>query len=250
MASAIDVNQLIADIKNAASTIIGKDVTMVEGFSQTQATAMATQAAWIASGTLSGQLTPDLRDYFLKNLEDLAKNFANVLKGLLVITIEKVWNAVVGVLWDTIGKAIGVGRDHNLNPAARALALTAFAFALAGCASGGATQANLPRVGEFDVPRALTDVYVSEVTMLRACRVGPVSRIFDLAIDPSIDSAHGTASIAITGTGMFDPHDWGRIDLEARGAQLTHVRVFAERHGGLETLSRDAERWGNAMSGC
>ncbi|HEY1630425.1 MAG TPA: hypothetical protein VGF56_03880 [Rhizomicrobium sp.] len=108
MTSAIDVNQLILDIKNAATAIIGKDVTMVEGFSQTQATAMATQAAWIASGTLSGQLTPDLRDYFLRNLEDLAKNFANTLKGLLVITIEKVWNAVVGVLWDAVGKAIGI----------------------------------------------------------------------------------------------------------------------------------------------
>ncbi len=108
MAGAIDVNQLIADIKNAATAIIGKDVTAMEGFSQTQATAMATQAAWIASGTAIGQLTPELRDYFLKNLEDLVKNFANALKGLLVITIEKVWNAIVGVLWDAIGKAIGI----------------------------------------------------------------------------------------------------------------------------------------------
>ena len=57
--AAIDVNQLIADIKTAATTIVGKDVTTIEGFSQTQATAMATQAAWIASGTLSGQLTPE-----------------------------------------------------------------------------------------------------------------------------------------------------------------------------------------------
>ena len=137
-----------------------------------------------------------------------------------------------------------------MSPAARALALATFAFALAGCTSGGGTQVDLPSVGEFDVPRALADVYVSEVTMLRACRVGPVSRIFDLAIDPAVDSTRGTASIAITGTGMFDPHDWGRIDLDARGARLTHVRVFAERHGSLETLRRDAERWGNAAGGC
>jgi hypothetical protein len=106
--ASIDVNQLIADIKTAASTIIGKDVTLVEGFSQTQATAMATQAAWIASGTLSGQLTSDLRDYFLGNLETLARNFANTLRGLVIITIEKVWNAVVGVLWGAISKAIGI----------------------------------------------------------------------------------------------------------------------------------------------
>ena len=137
-----------------------------------------------------------------------------------------------------------------MDPAARALALATVAFALAGCASGGGTQTDLTRVGEFDVPRALTDVYVSEVTMLRACRVGPVSRIFDLAIDPTVDSTRGTASIAIIGTGMFDPHDWGRIDLEARGVHLTHIRVFAGRHAGMETLRRDAERWGNAAGGC
>ncbi len=70
----------------------------MEGFSKTQTTAMATQAGWIASGTLSGSLTPDLRDYFLNNLKTLAQNFANTLVGLLVITVEKIWNAVVGVL--------------------------------------------------------------------------------------------------------------------------------------------------------
>jgi hypothetical protein len=108
MAAAIDLNKLIADIEAAASGILKADVTNIEGFSKTQVTAMATQASWIASGTLSGQLTPDLRDYFLSNLKALAQNFAQTLVGLAVITVEKVWNAVVGIIWSTISKAIGV----------------------------------------------------------------------------------------------------------------------------------------------
>jgi hypothetical protein len=80
---AIDFNKLIADIEAAATGILNKDVTTMGGFSKTQTTAMATQAGWIASGTLSGSLTPDLRDYFLNNLKTLAQNFANALVGLL-----------------------------------------------------------------------------------------------------------------------------------------------------------------------
>jgi hypothetical protein len=132
----------------------------------------------------------------------------------------------------------------------RAIALAALAIALSGCASGGDAQAPLSALGGFDVPRAMPDVYASEIAGLRACKVGPVSRLYDLAIDPTADPARGTASIAIIGTGMFDPHVWGRIDLEAHGPALTHVRVFADRHGGLETIRRDAERWGNAAGGC
>ena len=93
MASVIDVPQLIADIKTAATGIVQKDVTTMRGYAEGQVQMMAQQAAWIASGTADGSLTPDLRDYFLNNLEDLAKDFANTLRGLLEITIEKVWNA-------------------------------------------------------------------------------------------------------------------------------------------------------------
>jgi len=127
-------------------------------------------------------------------------------------------------------------------------AFAALALALSGCAFGGGSS--MPPQGGFDVPRALTDVYASEIAGLKACKVGPVSNFFDLAIDPTFDSAHGTARIAITGTGMFNPHVWATIDLAASGPRMTHVRVFAERHDGLETLRRDAERWGNAAGGC
>ena len=105
---AIDVDQLIADIKAAASQIINQDVTVLRGFSERQVKALALQADLIAEGVISGDIDDDLRDFFLDSLEDMAMNFAKTLRGLLMVTIEKVWNAVVGVLWGAIEGATGL----------------------------------------------------------------------------------------------------------------------------------------------
>ena len=35
-------------------------------------------------------------------------SFVKTLRGLLMVTIEKVWNAIVGVLWDAISKAANI----------------------------------------------------------------------------------------------------------------------------------------------
>lgn len=106
--SSIDVDQLLANLKTVATGIIQQDVTTIEGYSERQLAAMAQQAKWIAAATLTGELSSDMRDFFLNTLKDSAVNFANTLKGLVMITIEKVWNALVGALWTAIGNAIGI----------------------------------------------------------------------------------------------------------------------------------------------
>ena len=105
---AIDVDQLVEDIKTVASQIINQDVTALRGFSERQVKALALQADLIAAGVISGDIDEDLRDFFLDSLEDMAMNFAKTLRGLLMVTIEKVWNAVVGVLWGAIENATGI----------------------------------------------------------------------------------------------------------------------------------------------
>ena len=104
----INADQLLANLKTVATGIIQQDVTTIEGYSERQLAAMAQQAKWIAAATLTGELSSDMRDYFLGTLKDSAVNFANTLKGLVLITIEKVWNALVGALWAAIGNAIGI----------------------------------------------------------------------------------------------------------------------------------------------
>jgi len=104
----IDVSQLVGDIKAAASDVLEKDVTALRGFSERQVKAIAQQTKLVTAGIASGQITEETREFFLDSLEDMALNFAKALRGLLMVTIEKVWNAVVGVIWKTIATATGI----------------------------------------------------------------------------------------------------------------------------------------------
>ena len=70
--------------------------------------AIAQQATLVAAGIASGQITSETQEFFLDSLEDMALSFAKTLRGLLTVTIEKVWNAIVGVLWNAISKAVNL----------------------------------------------------------------------------------------------------------------------------------------------
>lgn len=104
----INVPQLLDDIKNAASTVLKKDLTSIRGFSERQLKAIAQQAAFVGAGIVSGDITDETRDFFLDNLEDMALNFVNVLRGIIQATIQKLWNAIVAVLWKAIETAAGI----------------------------------------------------------------------------------------------------------------------------------------------
>lgn len=96
---AIDVNQLIKNIKAAATGVIEKDVATLRGFAEGQVRAIAQQAAYIAQGIESGEITEETRDYFLGSLEERARHFAQTLRGLEAVAIEKVRNAVIQAIW-------------------------------------------------------------------------------------------------------------------------------------------------------
>lgn len=104
----IDIDTLINDIKAAASDVVQKDVSTLRGFSERQVKAIAQQTALVAQGIASGQITDETKDFFLDSLEDMARNFANTLRGLMMVTIEKVWNAVIGVIWKAIEGVTGL----------------------------------------------------------------------------------------------------------------------------------------------
>lgn len=108
MTTAIDTAQLINDMKDAATGILNKDVTTLRGFSERQITAIAQQSELVALGIASGQITEETREFFLDSIEDMALNFAKTLRGLLMVTIEKVWNALVDVIWKAIEAATGL----------------------------------------------------------------------------------------------------------------------------------------------
>ena len=104
----INVNQLVTNIKVAATEVLGRDVATLRGFSEEQVRAIAQHAAFIARGIESGEITAETRDYFLDSLEDMALNFVRTLRGLVQITIERVWNAVVQAIWRFVRDLPGV----------------------------------------------------------------------------------------------------------------------------------------------
>ncbi len=114
MSTVIDTTQLINDMKDAATQILNKDVTTLRGFSERQIKAIAQQSELVATGIVSGQITEETREFFLDSIEDMALNFAKTLRGLLMITIEKVWNAIVGVVWNAIEAATGLNLSGSL----------------------------------------------------------------------------------------------------------------------------------------
>ena len=101
----IDVQALVGQVTRAVSTQIGKDVTTLAGFSHDQVEELARQAQLIAAAFASGHLTEHDRNFFLDNLKQTTRDFANTLAGLAVVEVEKAWNAAVTALWSAISTA-------------------------------------------------------------------------------------------------------------------------------------------------
>lgn len=101
-----NVTTIITDIKDIASGILAKDISTIRGFSERQVEAIAKQTVLIQKGVASGDIDEDLREFFLDGLEAMALNFVNTLKGILMVTLEKLWNALVKFLYKAVGVVI------------------------------------------------------------------------------------------------------------------------------------------------
>lgn len=101
-----NVTSIITEIKNISSSILNKDLTTVRGFSERQLEAIAKQTALIQKGVASGDIDDDHREFFLDGLEAMTRNFINTLKGILIVTIEKLWNALISFLYKAVGVVI------------------------------------------------------------------------------------------------------------------------------------------------
>jgi hypothetical protein len=104
----INLGQLVVDMQDAASNVLQKDVSTLRGFSARQLKAIAQQASLVGGGIAAGQITEETQDFFLDSLEDMALSFVRTLRGLVLVTVEKVWNAVVNVIWAAISGATGL----------------------------------------------------------------------------------------------------------------------------------------------
>lgn len=101
-----NITTINTDLKNITSEIINKDITNVRGFSERQLEAIAIQTVLIQKGVANGDIDEELREFFLDGLEAMTRNFVNTLKGILMVTIEKLWNALVHFLYKAVGVVV------------------------------------------------------------------------------------------------------------------------------------------------
>ncbi|MGO3182659.1 MAG: hypothetical protein ACTIJ9_07490 [Aequorivita sp.] len=98
-----NVRNIITEIKSIVSGILEKDISEVNGFSERQLEAIAIQTDVIQQGIAKGDIDEDLREFFMNGLEAMALNFINTLKGILMVTLEKIWNSLINFLYKTVG---------------------------------------------------------------------------------------------------------------------------------------------------
>ena len=102
----IDLGKTVNDIIKALNDVLTGDIKTNVPFINQQATALVAQAQLIAQQTNAGELTAEQRSFFLDHLADHTKDLALMVAALTVLTAEKAWNAIVGVLWGAINTAI------------------------------------------------------------------------------------------------------------------------------------------------
>ena len=118
---AIDIGTTTGQLIGAIQSQLKSGWSTISSFVTTQSKMLATQAAWIAQDRVVGSLRndDDLFNFFIQQLKDSIKSFAHTVAALTVLTLEKAWNAAVGVLWGAINGVLqGAGLGGLIPPAA------------------------------------------------------------------------------------------------------------------------------------
>ncbi len=112
MAEELDVsglaNQILNGIKTEALGILGAGIETVRGFSERQLKFLAHQTALVSLGIASGEITEETKEFFEDNLVELAANFINALKGLLLAVLEKLRKVIIDFILKALSSAIPV----------------------------------------------------------------------------------------------------------------------------------------------
>lgn len=107
----MDHTQILGDIVAALKGELGDGYSQISNFVEKQGRLLAKQAEDIAKSRIDGSLANDdeLFEFFLENLKTNTENMAKSIVMLTILTIEKAWNAVAGVLWGAIRSILGGG---------------------------------------------------------------------------------------------------------------------------------------------
>lgn len=104
----LDVEALLSDVIQAVQDIVADDWSRISNFTENQGRMLANQAVMITAARTVGSLRNDDDgfEFFLRQLENMTRNFTQSIAALTIVTIEKAWNAVVGVVWGAVNGAL------------------------------------------------------------------------------------------------------------------------------------------------
>ena len=109
--STLKVDDLTAKILNAATDAVDGGIGKLSAFSKEYAGDIADYSALIARGAMpGGWIDDDDLPGWIKSLKKMVREFARMVAALIVIAVENVINAVLGVIKSTVESIIGEGR--------------------------------------------------------------------------------------------------------------------------------------------
>jgi hypothetical protein len=103
----IDFAQLVADIVDAVRGVTRQSFAKVEAFVREQTPRIAMHYKLATELHLAGEVGDAEYREMVKDGELMIRRLGMTIAGLTIVTLERAWNAIVGVVWGTVNRALG-----------------------------------------------------------------------------------------------------------------------------------------------
>jgi len=104
----IELDEVADDIYSRVKESLENDWNTLSTFHRSQGKKLARQAALLAQLRLSGELPKDdpIFETLNEQFEDAARNFAQAVANLTLLTLQNAWNAIVDTLWGAVNELL------------------------------------------------------------------------------------------------------------------------------------------------
>ena len=104
---AIDVQNLTAQMVNAAKGVLGANWQVTKTYAEAEFNKLALTLDFIRQEVLAGRMTPAKAQIHLEMQKNAATTVLLTIKGLNVLAVENAINAALGVVKNTVNTAVG-----------------------------------------------------------------------------------------------------------------------------------------------
>ncbi|WBU53575.1 hypothetical protein [Paracoccus sp. SCSIO 75233] len=112
----IELDKVADDIYSKVKESLNDDWDTLSNFHKSQGRKLARQAALLAQLKLSGEVPQGdpIFETLIEQFEDAARNFAQAVANLTVLTLQNAWNAIAKTLWGAVNELFSKAGLGNL----------------------------------------------------------------------------------------------------------------------------------------